>query len=186
MAATFKELTNFFSEVGANDVQHSDKTYLAHAISVYNDLKKWGADDELALVGLFHSIYGTELFQGFTLDLERRGEVEALIGVRAERISYYNCAMNRAHFDAQVPQKLDSYSLLDRFTDTEIAITTQDFHDLCFVHLCDWLEQVARSANWDYRRDGYQNLAFRLGGIALESYNRVFGNAPTQSAEIIR
>ena len=39
---------------------------------------------------MFHSIYGTERFQGFTLPLERRGEISALIGERAERLAYLN------------------------------------------------------------------------------------------------
>jgi hypothetical protein len=66
MTATFKELTEFFRTIGADEVGHSDKTLLAHAISVYNDLKEWGCDEDVARVGIFHSIYGTELFQGFT------------------------------------------------------------------------------------------------------------------------
>ena len=49
---------------------------------------------------MFHSIYGTEQFQRFALPLERRGEVRAQIGERAERLAYLNCAMDRASFDA--------------------------------------------------------------------------------------
>lgn len=90
MTATFKELTDFFRTLGADGVSHTDKTYLAHAIAVYNE----------------------------------------------------------------------------------------DFGDLCVVHLCDWLEQVERSGNWDYRRAAYRSLAERLGGVALASYERVFANAP--------
>ena len=33
---------------------------------------------------MFHSIYGTEKFQGFTFPLERRDEVRTLIGDRAD------------------------------------------------------------------------------------------------------
>ena len=40
--ATFKELTEFFQRVGADEVKHTNKGYLAHAIGVYNDLKEWG------------------------------------------------------------------------------------------------------------------------------------------------
>src|SRR5579885_2835265 len=118
--ATFKELTAFFREVGADSVAHTDKGYLAHAIGVYNDLKTWGCDEELARVGLFHSIYGTELFQGFTLPLDRRNEVRDLIGERAERLSYLNCAMDRAHFDAQVSNSSGPYTIRDRFDHVEI------------------------------------------------------------------
>lgn len=54
--ATFNELTDFFQQVGASDVTHTTKTYLAHAISVHGDLKKWGCDEEMQNVGLFHTI----------------------------------------------------------------------------------------------------------------------------------
>jgi hypothetical protein len=178
METTFKQLTNFLRDVGADQVAHTSKGYLAHAIGVYNDLKKWGCEEELARVGVFHSIYGTELFQGFTLPVDRRDEVRALIGERAERICYLNCAMDRAHFDAQVPQAEGPYRILDRFTHQEIDVTDEDFQDLCTIHLCDWLEQVARSGSWAYRSKAYKALAERLGGIAADSYAEVFAKAP--------
>jgi len=177
---TFKELTEFFQQVGAADVDHSTKSYLAHAISVYNDLKKWGCDEDLARVGLFHSIYGTELFQGFTLPLERRGEIRELIGERAERIAWMNCAIDRAHFDREVLKSSGPYKIRDRFSGQELDVSDEDFHDLCVVHMCDWLEQVERSNGWDYRRTAAASLAKRLGGIALESYQEVFSKAPEQ------
>lgn len=177
MTATFKQLTEFFREIGADEVGHSDKTFLAHAIGVYNDLKAWGCDEDVARVGIFHSIYGTELFQGFTLSLDRRDDVRALIGPRAEHLSYLNCAMDRAHFDAQV-KRAAPHVILDRFSGAEISVSEEDFEDLCTVHMCDWLEQVERSGNWDYRRAAYRSLAERLGGIALASYDRVFAHAP--------
>ena len=95
---SFRELTDYFQQVGATDVAHSTKSYLAHAIGVYNDLKEWGCSEEIARVGLFHSIYGTELFQGFTLPLDKRDEIRELIGERAERIAWLNCAMDRVPF----------------------------------------------------------------------------------------
>jgi hypothetical protein len=180
MMVTFKELTEYFQQVGAAEVAHSTKTYLAHAIGVYNDLKKWGCDEEVARAGLFHSIYGTELFQRFTLPLERRGEVRELIGRRAEQIAWMNCAIDRAYFDREVLKSSGPYRILDRFSGQELDVSDEDFHDLCVVHMCDWLEQVERSNAWDYRRTAGANLAKRLGGIALESYQKIFAAAPRQ------
>lgn len=40
MDQSLKKLVKFFQELGADGVGHSDKTYLAHALGVYNDLKK--------------------------------------------------------------------------------------------------------------------------------------------------
>ena len=56
----------------------------------------------------------------------------------------------------------------------DFELSAEDFDDLCRVHLFDWLEQVPRSKWWDYRRAGYRRLAERLGGVAAESYDRVF------------
>ena len=74
MAASFKEMTGFFREIGAADVGHTNKTYLAHCIGVHGDMKKWGGDDVMCYAALFHSIYGTELFQDFALPVERRAK----------------------------------------------------------------------------------------------------------------
>ena len=104
MEPLFKRMTNFIRAVGADDVEHSERTYLAHAIGVHNDMKRWGCDEELCRAGVFHSIYGTELFQRFTLPLDRRGDVRDLIGERAEWFAYLNCAMNREQFDRTVFQ----------------------------------------------------------------------------------
>lgn len=140
--ATFHDLTNYLQEVGATEVVHSDKGYLAHAIGVYNDLKKWGWDEELARAGIFHSIYGTQLFQGFTLPLEKRSEIAELIGERAEQLCWLNCAIDRQHFDNEILKTAGPYQILDRFSGEIVDVPDEDFDDLCFMHICDWLEQV--------------------------------------------
>jgi hypothetical protein len=173
MAATFKELTNFFSSVGADKVPHTETVYLAHAIGVHNDLRSWGCGEEVCRAGLFHSIYGTEQFQRFALPLERRGEVRALIGERAELLAYLNCAMDRATFDAAVERGTPPFRFRDRLTGEEVELSRQDFDDLCTIHLCDLIEQVPRSKRFEYRADAYGRMAARLGGVALENYRRV-------------
>ena len=178
---TFKELTDYLLEVGAGEVTHTEKGYLSHAISVYNDLRKWGWNEELARTGIFHSIYGTELFQRFTLPLERRAEVRGLIGERAEWLCWLNCAMDRPHFDREILKTDGPYQILDRFSGNPVGVSHEDFDALCFLHLCDWLEQVGRSSGYDYRRTGYRDLARRVGGIGLTNYERVFADIPAQT-----
>ena len=170
----FQKMTDFFTEVGANGVEHSDKTYLAHAAGVYRDLQRWECDEDLCRAGLFHSIYGTEPFHWFRLPLNRRDEVRDLIGVRAERLAYLNCAMTRETFDRTIQQDQGPYAMIDRFTGEEIVFSPADFRDLCTVHLCDWLETVERNRGWDDRRVAFRRLAGILSGVAKESYERVF------------
>jgi len=173
----FKELTDFFQRQQAVDVPHTGKGYLAHAIGVYNDLKKWGCEEELANVGLFHSIYGTEIFQNFTFPVEQRDEIRELIGERAENLCYWNCGMVRETFDAAAKQSEAPYVLRIRFTDSEVELTEKEFNDLCTIHLCDWLEQVPRCKMWDYRTDAYSTLANRLSGVAKKYYDEVYALA---------
>ena len=58
--------------------------------------------EEVCLAGLFHSIYGTEGFQGLILGLEQRADVAEIIGERAERCVFFNCVMDRDSLDDMV------------------------------------------------------------------------------------
>jgi hypothetical protein len=174
MQPSFKQLTDFLLELGTEQVNHSERSYLAHNIGVYNYMKARGCNEELCRAGLFHSIYGTELFQRFSLPLQRRSEVRALIGERAERLAYLNCAMDRTTFDEALHNTEGPYRFRDRLNGEQVELSEADFTDLCKIHLYDWLEQVPRSQKWDYRRPAYRCMATRLGGVALESYDRVF------------
>lgn len=179
MEHDLKELTKFFIETGSSDIEHTDKSYLAHAIAVHNDLKRWGADDELCRAGLFHSIYGTELFKLFQYPLENRPKVRELIGERAEQLAYWVCAMRRDEFDKAAFQEEGPYPLHDRFTDDVVMLDDDQFHDMLMLQACDWLEQVARANMWDYRREGIRQMAKRLGGIVWDEYEQVYAQEPT-------
>jgi hypothetical protein len=173
----YKRLTEYLLAQGIDKVGHSGKTYLAHLVNLYRLMQAHGCDEELCRAGMFHSIYGTELFQGFKLPLESRAEIQKLIGERAERLAYLNCAMQRDAFDRSVAAGELLYR--DRITGEETTLSREDFEDLCRIHLLDWLEQVPRSRHgWGYRRAGYRALAERLGGAALETYDRVFAEEP--------
>jgi len=177
MDPNYRTMVDFLRGLGTEDVPHSgDHGFLAHLISVFRDLEEWGCDQDLCRAGMFHSIYGTELFQRFSLPQTRRDEVRKLIGDRAEGIAFANCLMDRSTFDAL----LDSdgpFSLRNRETGQTIELSLADYDDLVRLHLCDWLEQVPRSKRWDYRPDAYRRMAKRLGGIAQASYDRVYAQA---------
>jgi hypothetical protein len=174
MPKHFKELTDYLLDQGVEQIGHTGKSYLAHLIGVYKLMEAQGCSEEMCRAGMFHSIYGTERFQGFKLPLELRTEVRALIGERAERLAYLNCAMDRASFDRAVKQSGDRYTIIDRLTGEGVALSRDDFDDLCRIHFYDWLEQVPRSREWDYRREAYRGMAARLGESAQRAYDRVF------------
>lgn len=174
MDKDFKKLTDFLVDIGVEQVPHTHKSYLAHLIAVYRLLKDQGSTEDVCRAGMFHSIYGTEKFQGFTLPLERREEVRELIGDRAEHLAYLNCALDRSSLDRILNQADEPYPIIDRITGEEVALSQPDFDDLCRIHLLDWLEQVPRGHEWSYRRAAYRKMAERLGPRAVECFERVY------------
>ena len=178
MILPMKTMSDYIIRIGADKIPHTRKTYLAHAIGVYQNMKSWEADDELCRAAMLHSIYGTEGFQDFTLPLDRRDELRALIGEYAEAMAYANCAMDRASFYALVDQDLDNYRIEDRLTGGYIDLCNEEFEDLVRLHLCDFLEQVERSEAWDAQRQTFRAMSQRLGGAALESYDSIFAREP--------
>jgi len=181
MQKNLKTLTDFLLVLGIDRVSHTQKTYLGHLVNVYRLMESNACTEELCRAGMFHSIYGTEKFQGFKLPLEKRGEVAALIGERAELLGYLNCAMDRASLDRELDKDGDSYCIAIRDTREQVKLNRADYEDLCRVHLFDWLEQVPRSQyGWGYRRAAYRRMAERLGGQALVLYDEVFAKEPVE------
>jgi hypothetical protein len=182
MDKDFKRMTDFLVGIGVEQVPHTQKSYLAHLIAVFRDLEEMGYSQDVCRAGMFHSIYGTEKFRGFTLPLERREEVRALIGDRAEHLAYVNCAMDRATFDRAVEQPSGPYDITDRITGENVSLGQEDFDDLCRVHLIDWLEQVARSKELDYRRAAYRKMAERLGETAEAQFDKIYSHAALEKS----
>jgi hypothetical protein len=175
MRSTYKQLTDFLVNLGIERVEHTQKNYLAHLIGVYKFMESYGLEDELCQAGMFHSIYGTEKFQGFKLGVDRRDELNSLIGERAERLAYWNCFMDRSSLDAQLGQPDGPYTIRHRERGESMRLTRQEYDDLCCIHLFDWLEQAPRSRfGWGYRREAYRQMALRLGETALRAYDTVF------------
>lgn len=177
MPATFDQLVDFFHSLATEDVDHTGGSYMGHCFCVYRDMKRWGHDEDLARAGLFHSIYGTGLFQRFKLELDRRDEVRALIGEGPERLAYLNCAVDYDSFDREVLRGTPPYRMTNRLEGGEIEISAQDFEDLLKMQLVDRLEQVPRSKHFDFRREAFETMAKRLGPHASAEFERVFALA---------
>jgi hypothetical protein len=175
----YKQMTAFLLGQGIEEMEHTGKTYLGHLIAVHRMMEEQACSTDACRAGLFHSIYGTEAFQRFQLPLNRRAEVRDLIGERAERLAYLNCAMDRASFDAALQRGQSPFQILDRLTGEEVSTESADFDDLCRVHLYDWLEQAPRSRfGYGYRREAYRGMAERLVPDAIAAYDRVYAGEP--------
>ena len=82
-----KRLHSFLASSLPEALEHTGTaSFDKHLQGVQAVLRHWGADDDVARAGLFHSIYGTEGYQGFKLPFTKRKEIRALIGERSERL----------------------------------------------------------------------------------------------------
>ena len=178
-----QDLVSFLNQLGTETIKHSgDKNYLGHLVAVHRDLLRWGRGLDMARAGLFHSIYGTEIFQSFKLPVSRRSELQSLIGDRAEYIAFLNCYADRKLMDQRITEQTTSYQIVNRETAEIYTLQKPEWDDLITLHLCDWMEQLERMNWWDYRREAYAAMASYLGGVALENYERVLANEPDRDA----
>ncbi|CAB9526273.1 expressed unknown protein [Seminavis robusta] len=176
-----EQLWNYVQEHVPDVLEHTGSAaFDEHLKGVQAVLRHWGAPTYLCHAGLFHSIYGTEGFQGFALPLAQRDGVRALIGERAEKLAFVFCMLDRSTFDQTVMDYDIStttsnnntvYTLvarpeLGRF---EMTLTHDEWLDFVELTLADWLEQVEGAAVkpntlylWDVGQAfAYRRLAYR-------------------------
>ena len=173
-------------------------------------LRSWGASETLCNAALFHSIYGTEGFQGFKLPLSKREEIAQLIGPEAERLAWIFCMVDRASVDETVlrppppPGTPLSFRARIELGAFEMPLVDEaEWLDFVTLTLADWLEQVegaARKPNpaalwgegeaWAYRRDAYAAMARLLGERGIDAapvmYAEVFAREPEASRVLVQ
>lgn len=184
----------------------SQPSLLQHLVGVQSVLRSWGAEEHLCNAALFHSIYGTEGFQAFSLPLSHRAELADLIGPDAERLAWIFCMVDRATVDATLPTSAEQLQQYEASPPTFYARTElgafpipcksrQEWIDFLTLTLADWLEQVEGAATkevprpvedgvlwplgeaWAYRRAAYAAMARLLGEQGIDA-------APRMHAEV--
>lgn len=94
-AKKYSDLVVWLKGQGAHREQHSGSNLLAHLEKTYAILSAAGIEDDVCLAGLFHSVYGTSSFKTAIIQESKRGEVQQLIGVRAEQMAWLFCKLDR-------------------------------------------------------------------------------------------
>lgn len=157
-------------------VHMKGRLYVDHLLSVHAGLTVWCLPLKVRLAGLLHSIYGTERFDGFKLGLDKRPIVTDVVGAEAELLAYANCAIVREDFDMYAPRGFRKFP--SRFGG-EINFTDgEEFRYLCAIQLCDWLDQVVITGEWEHRFSTYIWIADLLGGAPQAAFYWVYRNKP--------
>ena len=84
---------NFLEKIGTNEIPHGEGTLLDHLVGVSEILKEMNALEYVQDAGLFHSIYGIDIFHHQIWS--DRQVVQDLIGEQAEHLVYLFYVLDR-------------------------------------------------------------------------------------------
>lgn len=190
----------FLRQMGCDTAEHDTGcTFLEHLSGVADVLATWGEPESVSLAGLFHSIYGTELFQDYSIDFSQRPRIQAIIGVEAEALVWTFCVMDLATLDATMEHEAGQHYIKARAQHGAMKVPLSDlqYRQLITVQLADWLEQVERYSHmpdqklgwqpgdaWKHRRTGYRKMAEKLGGIPLQAWKNTYDREPVATRNI--
>lgn len=133
---------------GAREFGHAhSRSLFSHLIGTRAILGRWLQPRWLQDAGAVHSIYSTDSYRKQLLPFSRRGEVQAVVGERAERLAYLFCAVprksfwermdSRAHFPeegAPMPSAADESGFE--------LVTRNEAYLLMLLHMANLAEQA--------------------------------------------
>lgn len=128
---------NLLVRIDADHVAHrAERNLMTHLQATYDLLVSWDSPEEVALAGLFHSVYGTDAFEHACLLPAERALVRAVIGEEAERLAYLFCALERDEFLADI----GSSRLVSRFEDGLIDVSAGETRAMCEILLANEID----------------------------------------------
>jgi hypothetical protein len=128
-----KSFIDLLQSIGSAKVYHSGRSLLMHLVGTFKFLQMRGETFEVCLAGLFHSVYGTSIFQ-VDLPLDRE-KLRQKIGERTEHLVWLFCVLQRPQC-WQAPN--DAMPLVKGGT---VAISEQDRRDLLAIESANLDEQ---------------------------------------------
>lgn len=115
------------------------RSLLDHLVGTHDLLEQWGNTRAVCLGGLLHSIYGTTHFQIRSVALERRRDVAAVVGERAEFLAYLFCVTDRAEFFQRAAEHAPV--LWDRVAECALSISPEVVRDLIEIEVANYVDQ---------------------------------------------
>ncbi|MDJ0650680.1 MAG: hypothetical protein QNJ60_18460 [Xenococcaceae cyanobacterium MO_188.B19] len=134
------QLIDLLIDLNTDSSSHSQGTLIDHLQNTYELLKQWNNPNYVCLAGLFHSIYGTQIYKKQTLGLQERNLIKEAIGIEAEYLVYLFCIMHRGYFY----NHLHSNEVRSSQDGTHILISEKTKRNLCEILVANELEQQKR------------------------------------------
>jgi len=137
--------------LGAFKQQHNRRMGLTlgeHLVNTYDDLKRMGADEDIALAGGLHSVYGTNAFRKQTLGADKRPVIKGLFGEKPERLAWLFSQINR-------PKCFEGEPVKDWRTDQPLEISEEDFRNLMLIEVANLSDNGSDLAQYPNLRRFY-------------------------------
>jgi hypothetical protein len=168
-------------KLDAHVTSHSRRVLLDHLQGTHDLLVEWGNEPDVCVAGLFHSIYGTYVFDKRSADMSMRDEIRGVIGAEAERLVYLFCVTDRRCFYDHLGES--RFRLRDTVHDRDLDLDRNTLAALIEIEVANILDQIphrsqkkARLAAQCYadafaRSEGYISLL--AAGAAERCFNTV-------------
>ncbi|WCN82392.1 DUF6817 domain-containing protein [Micromonospora sp. LH3U1] len=174
----FAQKIAFLESHGVAELAHSEANLLTHLRGVHDLLAEWGSRQALCDAGLFHSVYGTEIFPTGAIPHELRPAVQDLIGAEAEMLAYlFGTVTRSALFDAAFDGP--PFLLEDRSGGC-VGVSAGQYADLAALTVANWLEQRPRFAEASRfsRAREFDAMRRYLPNTVRTALERAYGFAP--------
>jgi hypothetical protein len=155
--------------LGAGRFVHIDGTLERHLHATMQLLRRWGNRDCVCVAGLYHAVYGTGGIDGHLAALDARNAIAEVIGKEAEALAYLYGACDRERFHPRIGSSEQSV-FVDRFTDSEYAISEAQLRGFCEISVANELELAQRNARFrDRHRLDLRHLFDRMAGLVSKA-----------------
>lgn len=149
-------------ELGAHATSHSRRTLLEHLRGTRDLLDEWGNPPHVCTAGLFHSIYGTYVFDKQSADMSMRERITEVLGRDAEWLVYVFCVTDRRCFYDHLGEP--RLRLRDGVHDCDLELDRETLAALIEIEVANTVEQIPRRST---------SKALR----AAEFYSRAFARS---------
>jgi len=112
----------FLESLGADKINHSNRTLITHLLRTYDILKNAGQSTDVCLAGAVHSVFGTNIFKTQLLPHRDRNMVVAVVGEKATYLA-------------------EQFSKLDRPDVLEQNAGNIAYDDLCIIECANLIDQ---------------------------------------------
>ena len=176
-------------ELDAHVTSHSRRTLLAHLQGTHDLLKEWGNEPDVCVAGLFHSVYGTYVFDKQCADLSKREQIRDVIGPDAERLVHLFCVTDRRCFYEHLGES--RFYLRDIVDDCDLELDQDTLAALIEIEVANILEQIPRRSRKKARYaaewygDAFSRSRDTLSPLAARAAERCFSAVLTVARESV-